>query len=80
MGERQGGRAQDGRLDLRGDPADAGGLQRRSSTSTTAPADFDALAAKGVSVKGKLVLVDSDFEGWWLNYPGAEATSRGAIG
>ncbi len=42
--------------------------------------DFDALAAKGVSVKGKLVLVDANFDGWWLNYPAAEATSRGAIG
>ena len=42
--------------------------------------DFDALAEAGVSVKGKLVLVDSDFQDWWLNYPAAEATYRGAIG
>ena len=42
--------------------------------------DFDALQAAGVSVKGKLVLVDSNFNAWWLNYPAAEATARGAIG
>lgn len=42
--------------------------------------EFDALAKAGVSVKGKLVLVDGDFQDWWLNYPAAEATHRGARG
>ena len=35
---------------------------------------------EGVDVKGKLVLVDSAFNWWWLNYPGAEATHQGAMG
>ena len=43
-------------------------------------ADFDSLAAAGVSVKGKLVLLDADLWTWWVNYQAAEATSRGAIG
>jgi N-acetylated-alpha-linked acidic dipeptidase len=42
--------------------------------------DFDALAAAGVDVKDKLVLVDADPNNWWMNEPQAEATSRGAIG
>ena len=41
--------------------------------------DFDALAARrerqGQARPGRLEL-----DGWWLNYPAAEATSRGAIG
>ena len=39
-------------------------------------ADFTAAG----NVTGKLVVVDSDFQDWWLNFPGAEATARGAIG
>ena len=42
--------------------------------------DFDALKASGVSVKGKLVLIDADFTNWWCNDPAAEATYRGAKG
>ena len=42
--------------------------------------DFDALAKAGVSVKGKLVIVDADPNNWWMNDPQAEATYRGAIG
>ncbi len=42
--------------------------------------DFDALQTAGVSVKGKIVLLDADLENWWVNYQAAEATSRGAIG
>ena len=42
--------------------------------------DFDALQAAGISVTGKLVLVDFNPTMWWLNYPAAEAASRGAIG
>ena len=42
--------------------------------------DFDALQTAGVSVAGKLVMVDFDPNMWWLNYPAAEATARGAIG
>jgi aminopeptidase YwaD len=42
--------------------------------------DFDALQAAGVSVKGKLVLLDADLWNWWVNNQAAEATSRGAIG
>ncbi len=41
---------------------------------------FDALAAAGVSVKGKLVLLDADPTNFWMNDPAAEATHRGAIG
>jgi hypothetical protein len=43
-------------------------------------ADYDTLTAAGVSVKGKLVLVDADLNAFWANYASAEATSRGAIG
>ena len=43
-------------------------------------ADFDALAAAGVNVKGKLVLLDADLWTWWVNYQAAEATHRGAAG
>ena len=43
-------------------------------------ADYDALAKAGVSVTGKLVLVDADLNAYWANYASAEATSRGAIG
>jgi hypothetical protein len=35
---------------------------------------------ESVNVKGKLVLVDSDFEDTWLNFQAAEATKHGAIG
>jgi Peptidase family M28 len=42
--------------------------------------DYDRLAAAGVSVAGKLVLVDSVLDYWWLNMPGSEATHRGAAG
>lgn len=42
--------------------------------------DFDALEAAGIDVEGKIVLVDANFEMWWLNYPAAEATYRGAVG
>ena len=42
--------------------------------------DFDALAASGVDVTGKLVLIDADTNNWWMNQPQAEATLRGAIG
>jgi Iap family predicted aminopeptidase len=42
--------------------------------------DFDALQAAGISVKGKLVLIDTNFPFWWLNFPAAEATYRGAVG
>ena len=42
--------------------------------------DFDELAASGVDVRGKLVMVDFNPNMWWLNYPAAEATARGAIG
>jgi Peptidase family M28 len=42
--------------------------------------DFDALQAAGVSVAGKLVIIDADFNSWWCNDPAAEATARGAIG
>lgn len=43
-------------------------------------ADYDALATAGVSVTGKLVLVDADLNAFWANYASAEATARGAIG
>ena len=43
-------------------------------------ADYDALATAGVSVQGKLVLVDADLSEYWANYAAAEATARGAIG
>ncbi len=43
-------------------------------------ADYDALAAAGVGVKGKLVLVDADLSEFWANYAAAQATARGAIG
>ena len=39
-------------------------------------ADF---AAAG-DVKGKLVLVDGEFDDWWPNFVGAEAARRGAVG
>ena len=29
---------------------------------------------------GKLVLIDTSLENWWLSMPGAQATARGAIG
>ena len=38
--------------------------------------DFD----KAGDVTGKLVLIDTALENWWLNLPGAQATARGAIG
>ena len=41
---------------------------------------FDALAAAGVSVRGKLVILDADPTNFWMNNPAAEATHRGAIG
>jgi len=43
-------------------------------------ADFDTLAAAGVSVKGKLVIVDADPTRFWMNCPAGEATLRGAKG
>ena len=56
-------------------------LRPRSSTLHDGTAsDFDALAKAGVSVKGKLVLLDANLENWWVNYQAAEATARGAIG
>ncbi len=39
-------------------------------------AEFDAAG----DVTGKLVLVDGEFDDWWLNFVGAEATLRGAAG
>ncbi len=42
--------------------------------------DFDALEEAGISVKGKLVLLDADLWTWWINYQVAEATLRGAVG
>jgi hypothetical protein len=42
--------------------------------------EFDKLAAAGVSVKGKLVLVDADPTYFWMNCPAGEATLRGAKG
>ncbi len=42
--------------------------------------DFDKLAAAGISVKGKIVILDADLGTWWVNYQAAEATSRGAAG
>ena len=65
------------------------GIRPTSCMGLTAPVvyahdgtaqDFDALQAAGVSVAGKLVMVDFNPNMWWLNYPAAEATSRGAIG
>ena len=38
--------------------------------------DFD----KAGDVTGKLVLIDTSLENWWLSMPGAQATARGAIG
>ncbi len=38
--------------------------------------DFDAAG----DVTGKLVLVDGEFDDWWVNFVGAEATLRGAAG
>ena len=38
--------------------------------------EFDAAG----DVTGKLVLIDTNFEGWWLNFPAGEATVRGAKG
>ena len=43
-------------------------------------ADFNALAASGVDVRGKIVLLDADPNNWWMNDPQAEAGYRGAIG
>ncbi len=58
-------------------PTAAGGLNGRVVyVHNGTAADF---AAAG-NVTGKLVVVDSDFQDWWLNFPGAEATARGAIG
>lgn len=42
--------------------------------------DFDTLASEGVSVAGKLVLIDADPTNFWMNCPAGEATERGAIG
>ena len=42
--------------------------------------DYQTLAAAGVSVKGKLVLVDADLNAFWANYASAEATAHGALG
>jgi hypothetical protein len=65
------------------------GVRPTSASGLTAPVvyahdgtaqDFDALATAGVSVTGKLVLLDADLENWWINYQDAEATARGAIG
>ena len=39
-------------------------------------ADFDAAG----DVEGKLVLVDGEFDDWWLSFVGAEAAHRGAAG
>ena len=39
-------------------------------------AEFDAAD----DVAGKLVLVDGEFDDWWLNFVGAESTLRGAAG
>ena len=38
--------------------------------------EFDAAG----DVTGKLVLVDGEFDDWWVNFVGAEATLRGALG
>jgi hypothetical protein len=66
-----------------------GGIRPTTSKGVTAQVvyahsgtkqDFDALQAAGVSVKGKLVLIDADFNSWWCNDPAAEATARGASG
>jgi hypothetical protein len=42
--------------------------------------DYERLAAAGVSVVDKLVLVDSALDDWWMNMPGSEATYRRAAG
>lgn len=42
--------------------------------------DFDTLEAAGVSVEGKLVMVDADPINFWMNFPAGEATFRGAAG
>lgn len=65
------------------------GVRPTSASGLTAPVvyahdgtaqDFAALAKAGVSVAGKLVLLDADLGNWWVNYQDAEATARGAIG
>jgi Iap family predicted aminopeptidase len=38
--------------------------------------EFDAAG----DVSGKLVVIDTNFEGWWLDFPAGEATLRGAKG
>ena len=43
---------------------------------TGTAAEFDAAGI----VAGKLVLVDGEFDDWWLSFVGAEATHRGAAG
>jgi hypothetical protein len=42
--------------------------------------DFDTLAKDGVSVKGKIVIIDADPNNWWMNLPQEEAGYRGARG
>jgi len=42
--------------------------------------DYDALAARGVSVRGKLVLADWDSDDVWTNHIAMEAIARGAVG
>ena len=44
------------------------------------PWDYDALTAAGISVQGKLVLADANYNNFWANYVSAEATAHGAIG
>ena len=43
-------------------------------------ADYDALAARGVSVQGKLVLANWDSDDVWTNHIAMEAIARGAKG
>ena len=58
-------------------PAPTARSRPSSSTSGTGTAaEFDAAG----DVTGKLVLVDGEFDDWWLNFVGAEATHRGAAG
>jgi Iap family predicted aminopeptidase len=65
------------------------GIQGTSTAGITAPVvwahegtaqDFDTLAAAGIDVKDKLVIIDADPNNWWMNDPQAEATYRGAAG
>jgi hypothetical protein len=42
--------------------------------------DYEALAAQGISVEGKLALADWDFDEVWTNHIAMEAIARGAMG